>query len=369
MGKVFERHRRILQLLSGGSYRTAGEIRDLLEAEGETISERQIKRILNELHADNHLDSRPRNFGLKRGRPPTEYGSQRRQGAPEIERVEPHQALTLQLAAELLDPLLPASILEPLKVELKIAKSVIQRDTPSLKRFPDKVAVLPRGIGRPATRVWPETLATIYKALLEERRLEVCYNAARYGKKQLRTHEISPLGLICRFDTLYLVLVRETEDPSKDPDHVMEWPVHRFNRAELLPTPIRKPPGFKLKAHLKMPGILRNNHDPRLAGLGDSFKIKLRFKERTGHYVVERPFSKDQQADQAPDGSFVVTATVQNTRDLLSELFNFADDVEVLQPKALRDYLKERAEAVAAQYQDKPTPRPKPRRKRAAKTA
>ena len=149
----------------------------------------------------------------------------------------------------------------------------------------------------------------------------------------------------------------------------MEWPVHRFNRAELLPTPIRKPPGFTLKAHLKAPGILRNNHDPRLARLGESFKIKLRFKESTGHYVIERPFSKDQQADQDHDGSFIVKATVPNTRDLLSELFNFADDVEVLQPKALRDYLREKATAVAAQYQDKPTPRPKPRRKRAAKTA
>jgi hypothetical protein len=142
----------------------------------------------------------------------------------------------------------------------------------------------------------------------------------------------------------------------------MEWPVQRFSRAELLSAPVRKPPGFSLKAHLKTPGILKNNHDPRLAGLGESFKIKLRFKEWTGHYVVERPFSKDQQADQAPDGSFVVTATVPNTRDLLSELFNFADDVEVLRPTALRDYIQERAQNVAGLYQPKTKSRRKAKR-------
>ena len=356
MGKVYERRHRILQLLSTGTYRTAAEIGRQLAAEGESLTERQVKRILNELHADNQLDARLRDLHVTRGKPPTEYSRPRTGRVPEYERVEPHQALTLQLAAELLDPLLPASILEPLKVDLKMAKTLLMRDLPSLQRFPEKVVVLPRGIGRPAARVHSGTLATIYKALLEERRLNVAYNAARSGKKQLGTHEINPLGLICRFDTLYLVLVRETDDPAKDPDHVMEWPVQRFARADLLDTPIRKPRGFKLKDHVKAPGITRNHHDPRLQELGDSLHVKLRFREATGHYVIERPFSKDQQVDQAADGTFVVTATVPNTRDLLSELFNFADDVEVLAPKALREYIAGKAAAVAKLYAARPKP-------------
>lgn len=362
MGKVVERHRRILKLLSGGSYRTAGEIRQLLYAEGESLSERQIKRILDELRDQDQLDARTRTLTIARGKPPTEYGRQRRADVPEFERIEAHQALTLQLAAELLDPLLPASILEPLKTELKVAKRVIADDAPSLKRFPNKVAVLPRGIGRPKARVYAKTLSDIYKAVLEERRIKVSYNAARHGKKQLRSYELNPLGLIFRFDTLYLVHVLETDQPDKDPDRVMEWPIHRFVRVEQLPDPVRKPRGFNLKAHLKSAGILQNRHDSRLKRLGESFKIKLRCKGSTGLYIVERPFSDDQEAVEAEDGSYVVTATVPNTRDLLSELFNFADDVEVLAPKALRDYLKEKAENVARQYQ---TPK-KPRRKRGA---
>lgn len=356
MGKVFERRHRILQLLSTGSYRTAAEVCRQLELEGESLTERQVKRILNELHDDDQLDARLRDLQVNRGKPPTEYTRPRTGSVAEYDRVEPHQALTLQLAAELLDPLLPASILEPLKVELKMAKSLLMRDLPSLQRFPEKVVVLPRGIGRPAARVHSRTLATVYEALLTERRLNVAYNAARSGKKQLRTHEISPLGLICRFDTLYLVLVRETDDPAKDPDHVMEWPVQRFARADLLDTPIRKPRGFKLKDHVKAPGITGNHHDPRLQELGDSFHVKLRFREATGHYVIERPFSKDQQVEQAADGTFVVTATVPNTRDLLSELFNFADDVEVLAPKALREYIAGKAAAVAKLYAAGPKP-------------
>jgi len=351
--KTYSRHRRILDLLSTGRYRTAKEVAELLAAQGERISDRQVKRILDEFRNQDHLDARPRAITTTRGKPPTEYGSRRRNNAPELERIDTHQALTLQLAAELLDPLLPASLLEPLKAELKLAKSVIIRDTPSLQRFPNKVAVLPRGIGRPKARVHGKHLATIYRALLEERRLNVGYSAMGNGLQPPKTHEISPLGLICRFDTLYLVHVRETTDPDKDPNRIMEWPIQRFARVELLSVPVRKPPGFYLKAHLKYPGIIQNHHDERLKRLGPAFKIKLRFKEKTGRYVVERPFSDDQQWNQTSDGSYLVTATVPNTRDLLSELFNFADDVEVLAPKPLRDYLKEKAEAVARQYQPK----------------
>ena len=352
MGKVYERHRRILQMLSSGAYRTAAEIRQLLQDQGETLSERQIKRILDELRDDDRLDARLRSLSAGRGKPPTEYGWRRRDEAPEIERIEAHQALTLQLAAELLDPLLPASILEPLKTELKIAKAVIQRETPSLRRFPNKVVVLPRGIGRPKARVYPKTLSVIYQAVLEERRIRVSYNPARHGKKQLRAYKLHPLGLICRFDTLYLVHVIEDETSGLAGDRVMEWPIHRFVSVELLTESIRKPKGFSLKIHAKLPGIIQNHHDPRLKRLGDAFRIKLRFKASTGLYVIERPFSDDQQYVQASDGTYTVTATVPNTRDLLSELFNFADDVEVLQPKALRDYIRERAASVAALYQD-----------------
>ena len=366
MGKVVERHRRILKVLSGGTYHTASEIHKLLQSHGEKVSERQIKRILDELRDQDHLDARTRTLKTGPGQPPTEYGRLRRMDATDFERIEAHQALTLQLAAELLDPLLPASILKPLKAELKAAKRVIADDTPSLRRFPEKVGVLPRGIGRPKARVHSETLSDIYKAVLEERRISVGYNAARHGKKELRHYELNPLGLICRFDTLYLVHTLETDAPEKDPDRVMEWPIHRFVSVQQLPDPVRKLPGFNLKAHLKFPGIIQNHHDPRLRRLGESFKIKLRCKETTGLYIVERPFSRDQEAVQAVDGSYIVTATVPNTRDLISELFNFADDIEVLKPQALRDYLKEKAEKVVSQYQ---TGKKRRRRKSTAHSA
>lgn len=349
IAKTHSRHQQILQiLLDAGRHLTAKEVRERLIQRGDHLSPEQVKRILEGFEALYDLDSRPRDTA--RGRPPTEYGLAPVKAPAGSVQVEPHQALTLELAAELLGELLPYSLLEPLKVELKLAKALIEREMPSMRRFPKKVAVLPRSIARPKTRVHSKSLATIYQALLTEQRLDVGYSAVYGGRRQPRRLEISPLGLICRFDTLYLVFVAEPTRETDDPDRIFEWPVQRFSRVDPLAVPIRKPSGFDLKRHARQPGFLRNFHDKRLSALGTEFPLKLKVREPTAPYLVERRFSADQEIGKPRRGWCTLTATVPNTRDLLSELYNFADDIVVLEPAPLREYIAERAEAVLAHY-------------------
>lgn len=352
--KTYDRHHRILQMLSSGRYRTVQEVKVLLEAQGDSLSDRQIKRILDGFCRQHGLNAHKRYGG--RGKPPTEYGWSTPSKAPQVGHVDDLRALTLHLAAELLDPLLPSSVLDHLHNELKIAKSLLVHDSsPSAQRFPSKIAVLPRGIGRPQQRrTDSRNLATIYEALLKEQRLNVGYSAQFHENKAPKTYELSPLGLICRLDTLYLVHVCEPSSPDKDPNRVMEWPLQRFSRVALLDKPIRKLPGFNLKEHLKYPGIVRNIHDGRLLKLGREFKLKVLCEPTAYRYIDERRFSKDQVGKPRKDGRYEVTATVLNTRDLLSELFNFADDIEVVSPSALREYLREKAERTAARHQARP---------------
>jgi predicted DNA-binding transcriptional regulator YafY len=350
IAKTHNRHQQILQiLLDAGRHLTAKEVRERLADRGDRLSAEQVKRILEGFEALYDLDSRPRDTA--RGRPPTEYRLAPVKAPPGSVHVEAHQALTLQLAAELLSELLPHSLLEPLKVELKLAKALIEHEMPSMRRFPNKLVVLPRGMARPKTRVHSKSLATIYQALLTEKRLDVGYSAVYRGRRLPKRLLISPLGLICRFDTLYLVFVAEPLRDTDDPDRIFEWPVQRFSRVDPTDTPIRKPAGFELKKHARQPGFLRNFHDKRLNALGPEFQLKMKVREKTAPYLVERRFSEDQEISEPRRGWCTLTATVPNTRDLLSELYNFADDVVVIKPLPLREYLAERAQAVAAQYQ------------------
>lgn len=353
ISKTHDRHQTILQILvDAGRHLTAREVRDRLIQRGDRLSLEQVKRILEGFEALYDLDSRPRD--TPRGRPPTEYGLAPVKAPVGSVQVEPHQALTLELAAELLGELLPHSLLKPLKVELRIAKALIERETPSMRGFPKKVVLLPRNVARPKTGVHSKSLAKIYQALLTEQRLDVGYSAVYGGRRLPRRIEISPLGLICRLDTLYLVFVAEPTRETDDPDKIFEWPVQRFSRVAPLAVPIRKPPGFNLKKHARHPGFLHNFHDKRLSALGNEFRMKLKVREQTVPYLVERRFSKDQDIGPPRKGWCTLTATVPNTRDLLSELYNFADDIIVLKPVPLREYIAERAEAVLAHYTSRP---------------
>lgn len=65
---------------------------------------------------------------------------------------------------------------------------------------------------------------------------------------------------------------------------------------------------------------------------------------------MERPFSENQRHKTQEDNRVLITATAKNTRELLSELINFADDVEVLAPKALRDYFCEVTKNLSSRY-------------------
>ena len=186
---------------------------------------------------------------------------------------------------------------------------------------------------------------------MAEKRILVGYLSGAGQQQTLASHEISPLGLIFRFDTFYLVHVREPKSERQDASLVMEWPLHRFRSVKPLETKIRVPPNFDLNEHIDNPGFIQNHFLNKVAKLGPEIKLKLLFSEITARYVMERPFSEDQKRKTSQDGRVQITATARNTRELLSELLNFADDVEVLAPKALRDYFREVSENLSARYQ------------------
>ena len=79
-------------------------------------------------------------------------------------------------------------------------------------------------------------------------------------------------------------------------------------------------------------------------------KLKALFDPGAAFHLTERRLSVDQKLKKKPDGSYLLTATVQDTEELRWWLLGFGNGVEVLGPKALRAEFKAMVTDMARMY-------------------
>ncbi len=345
--KTLERYFHVLNFIQvAPTFKTIKAIHSHLLSLGDEMDIRTVQRIIEYFEERFELMVRYSN----NSHPAKEVAWNRKLGAPRFGEHDLSYALTFHLAAKLLTPIIPGSFLEDIKRELGNAKKVLAQTNKSIKKLPEKIIVLPRGTGRLPNQVDAKILNIIYHAVLDEKQLNVDYHLLSESK-DIKSINIQPLGLIIRFDTIYLTHYRTKPKYSGNNDKLIEdWPIHRFITVKRLDQAIVKPPGFDLNTHAQKAGFSLNTHTQSIYKLGFKFRICLLFKESTTKYVIERPFSSDQRIKKQEDGRFLVTATVNNSRELLSELQNFSDDVEVIEPEALREHFKQVALNMYRQY-------------------
>jgi hypothetical protein len=333
----FERYITLLKKIQREpNWKTTRQLAKELNDEGFDTSLRQVQRILEYFGPQFGVNAKRLPYG--RGSPQV-WAWPKRGGRFPIPLMDPPIALTYQLAAELLAPLLPPAFLKELEWDLKRARNVLGQAGKKASRLPGKVRVLPRGIARQPAKVDPGIVSAVLDGLLNDHQLRVRYTPRFDGRRGVNVYVISPLGLVFRFDTLYLVLVvHEPPNPDRAADLVMEWPLQRFRSAEVIDVKARPPSGFDLDKHLESAGFLQNLREPELRALGPTFRLEALFDSKSAVYLQERPFAADQTMHAQADGRLMLTATVANTRDLLSEIHAFGADVEVLRPEDLRNY-------------------------------
>jgi len=345
--KTLERYFHVLNFIQvAPKFKTIKVIHSHLVSLGDEMDIRTVQRIIEYFEDRFELMIRYSNDS----HPAKEVAWSRQLGPPRFGEHDLSYALTFHLAAKLLAPIIPGAFLGDIKRELGNARKVLAQTNKSIKKLPEKIIVLPRGTGRLPNQVDAKILNIIYHAVLDEKQLNVDYHLLSESKN-IRSIDIHPLGLIIRFDTLYLTLYRTNSNFSDVNDKLIEdWPIHRFIKVKTLNQTIEKPQDFDLSTHAQKAGFSLNTHTQSIYKLGFKFKICLLFKGSTTKYIIERPFSSDQRIKKQEDGRFLVTATVNNSRELLSELQSFSDDVEVIEPKALREYFKQTALNMCRQY-------------------
>lgn len=308
---------------------TAAALTTALKEEGFAISKRSVERDLQLLSDRFPLlcddRSRPHGWSWKRDARPLR-----------VPGLQMHEAVLFKLAQQHLAALLPSSLQGPLAAYFDMADQRL-RDAQAGRgpaAWPARVRVVPPTQPLLAPQVVDAVFRGVTTALLDGVRLQARYRAR--GAPRVSEYPLNPLGLVQRGPATYLVAtIRDHDDPTL-------FALHRFKSAAPLDEPTRAVPGFNLDAYIAGGALgFEQSANP--------LRLVARFDRYVAEHLRETPLSADQK--MADDGDRVrLTATVADTSQLRWWLLGFADQVEVLAPKALRAELAKKTAAAARRY-------------------
>lgn len=318
----------ILRLLPGRAPGiTARDLALKLRDTGFPVTKRTVERDLVELSSV---------FGIEcndRGMP---YGWHWMRGQEAImPGLSVADAVSMRLVEELLRPLLPPAILEPLESRFGQARRKMSElgDDNKAVRWADKVRYVPPSLPMLTPAIDPAVLDTVQQALMDSRTLRVSYR--RPSGSIAEGLLLHPQALVQRGSVTYLVAT------AYDYDDLRLYAVHRMMAAEAALDACRAVPGFTLDAYLAS-GALQF-----LAGA--VIRLQARVSGDLGALLAEAPLGQDQQLEPVPDG-YRMSVTVIDSRQLLWWILSQGTAIRVLGPEALVAQMTQHARSIAGLY-------------------
>ena len=252
--------------------------------------------------------------------------------------MDPIEALTFSLAEEYLEPIMPSKSFKRMKIFFDRANNGLKEmDKSSIKNWRDNVRVVPQWQSLIAPDINENTEAEIYDALLKGNQLTVEY--LKRGEKKADERVINPLGIVLQGVVHRLICTME--DSPDTPRHL---PIHRFKSAQWNGKKLSQPVGFKIDE------FIANQNIGYLISQ-KPIKLEAVFQSLAGFHLTETPISKNQDLKQLKDGSYRLRATLPNTSQLRWWLLGFGDQVEIINPRTLREEFKEKFNNLSKTYE------------------
>ena len=237
--------------------------------------------------------------------------------------MNPTEAICLELAFSFLNPILPKKTLNPINPYLKEADAVLnEQHAKKYKNWKDKVLTINEGLQLQSASVNQRVINNIHEALWDEKVIIAKYKSRT--KKIADIYKIHPAGLIYRGRIIYLICSFDG-----DLEKIVYLPLQRFKSIEVLHEEKSCHQGKKVSKLAK---------DLLGYKLGDKkLKVKLKFSKMAGAHLFETPLSNKQKITETKDGFFMVEDDVTDNMELRYWIRSFGDEVEVIQPKSLRE--------------------------------
>jgi predicted DNA-binding transcriptional regulator YafY len=295
--------------------------------QGMVVSLRTVQRDLNTLATTFPLDfdeSKPQGWCWREGA-----------GQLEIPSMDAHAALTFSLVEQYMQNLLPRSTLSHMAPWFEAARGVASSQASKVTKWRDRLRVVPHTLNKVPAVIDPDTQATIYNALLEERQLEVTYRALSNGL-EAKTYPLHPLGLVVMEQVVYLVC---TVKQYKDPRFLA---VHRIDEARMLEAAAIRPAAFNIDEFVVREFGIRIGADP--------LALSLRVRGVMANYLAETPLAADQKTTKVDDEWIRVQASVGDTIQLRTWLRSLGPFAVVEAPDSLRMQMKQEWAALQGLY-------------------
>ena len=309
----------VIMGMMGPTYLTSKQVHSkLINQEGFDVSLRTVERDLSELP-----NIFPQNIVVNdRSKP---FGYKLPLNAKKSSGMSPAEAVCLQLAFDYLNPLLPNKSLDPIAPYLKEAEAVLSMISANkMKNWKKKVLTLNEGFQLTQAKVSSEILSNIHQALWDEKMIHVEYTS-KY-KKDSSSYDVHPGGLVYRGRISYLICSFDNQK-----NKTVYLPLHRFKKI----TVGDRQSALKGKdVNILVKGLLGFQVSK------EKIKIKLKFSQMAGGHLYETPISRTQKIRLSKDGYIVVEDHVIDDMELRFWIQGFADRVEVLSPKKLREEFK-----------------------------
>tara|TARA_S200000501_G_scaffold366698_1_gene401950 strand:- start:448 stop:1446 length:999 start_codon:yes stop_codon:yes gene_type:complete len=321
----------MLELIPRAPHKTfAKELKEKLSDRGYEVDARTIQRDLVSLERVLPLrcDDRDKPYGWSW--PETGLGIQ----APAMDPVE---ALTLSLAEQYLEPIMPKASFKRIGYFFNRANNVLKENSPKLiNRWRDRVRVIPETIRFKSAEVDKSVEQALYEATFEGLQIKALYR--KRGAAQSSLRHMHPLGLVMKGSINYLICMMDED--QKNPRYL---PTHRFERVETLNEKVREPKDFDLDEFTHT-NNLSFEFSKKL------YIFKALFDFTAAAHLMETPLNGTQKIVRQPDGRLLVSARMTDTLQFEQWLKSFGSDVEVLSPKKLRKKFKQLAYDLSAKY-------------------
>jgi len=309
---------------------TVQNLSSYLADQGHEVTERTVQRDLLTLSGrlfGLSLDDRSRPHGWCWDRDAAQL---------DIPGMEPQTALGFKLAEHFAGQLMAPSTLNTLGPYFRQAEQVLNETPGPVRAWPEKVQTISRGQSLIPPLIDQAILHTVYEGLFND-----CQITARYERRYdgaVQDYMISPLGIVFRDGVVYLVCQR------KGRDEVIHLAMHRFINAQPTDTPIQRPQGFELANYVREGGL-----DFRLSDT--ALDLVLKVDAETAVHLEETPLSANQAIARSADGRQTIRARVADTAQIRWWIMGLGNNVEVIEPSALRTEIQARLERAAGQYQ------------------
>lgn len=252
------------------------------------------------------------------------------------QRLSAERAIAFDLVERLSSTLLPAQVVQALKVDFDEARRRLSalRNVDARTRWVDKVQVVSDSFTQVPTNIAADILKSLQRALLFNQQVVARYRARARGFGTKR--QLEPRALVQRGPTLFIIATRpEKPEPRW-------YAVHRFVSVRVLETRCSATT-FVLKEYLEKGGANFGASGPPIA-------FKAWVSKNLKRDLQEAPLAQDMTLKPVKDGGAIVTATVQRSWPFQRWLLSRGPDIQVMEPQSLRDYMVGKLDQARAAY-------------------